>query len=61
MYSRYMAHIRKEPSELEGVLSEIKQLKDSETETKPVHHPPHLNPESKRGSSRQSMKIVLFV
>ena len=40
------AHIKKEPTELEFVLSQIKQLKDEETSLLPEFHPPHLNPET---------------
>lgn len=53
LYSKFTAHIRKEPSELEYVLNSIKIMKDEETIHSHELHPPHLNPASKK------IKIVL--
>lgn len=47
LYSKFTAHIRKEPSELEYVLNEIKKMKDLEQSSSQAPCPPHLNPESK--------------
>ncbi|EGR32772.1 inhibitor of kappa light polypeptide gene enhancer in b- kinase complex-associated protein, putative [Ichthyophthirius multifiliis] len=68
LYCKMTAHIKKTPTELEYVLSEIKKMKDQEYNIFQEYHPPHLNPETnkkyeniKKVSSKSLLEFVCWL